>query len=62
MSKKYFGTDGIRGKVKQGNINVEMFYKYSLAAGTYFTYLKKNKQISIITKYTKMTEYTLDKD
>ena len=30
MSKKYFGTDGIRGKVNQGNINGEMFFKFGL--------------------------------
>ena len=43
MSKKYFGTDGIRGKVNQGNINGEMFFKFGLAAGTYFKNLKKKK-------------------
>ena len=42
MSKKYFGTDGIRGKVNQGNINGEMFFKFGLAAGTYFKNLRKN--------------------
>ena len=26
MPKKYFGTDGIRGRVNQGNINGEMFF------------------------------------
>ena len=36
MSKKYFGTDGIRGKVNQTKINGEMFFKFGLAAGTYF--------------------------
>ena len=45
MAKKYFGTDGIRGKVNQGNINGEMFFKFGLAAGTYFKNLKKNKQM-----------------
>ena len=43
MSKKYFGTDGIRGKVNKGNINGEMFFKFGLAAGTYFKNLKKKK-------------------
>ena len=32
-AKKYFGTDGIRGKVNAGNINGEMFFKFGLAAG-----------------------------
>ena len=41
MKKKYFGTDGIRGKVNKGNINGEMFFKFGLAAGTYFKNLKK---------------------
>ena len=36
MSQKYFGTDGIRGLVNKGNINGEMFFKFGLAAGTYF--------------------------
>ena len=43
---KYFGTDGIRGQVNSGNINGDMFFKFGLAAGKYFTNLKKkeNKQ------------------
>ena len=45
MKKKYFGTDGIRGTVNQGNINGEKFFKFGLAAGTYFTNQRKTKQI-----------------
>ena len=60
MSKKYFGTDGIRGKVNTGNINGEMFFKFGLAAGTYFKNLKKNKQIAIIAKDTRLSGYTLE--
>ena len=41
MSKKYFGTDGIRGRVNSKNINGEMFFKFGLAAGTYFKNQKK---------------------
>jgi len=44
MSKKYFGTDGIRGEVNKGNINGEMFFKFGFAAGTYFKNLRKNKR------------------
>ena len=40
MIKKYFGTDGIRGKVNGSKINGEMFFKFGLAAGTYFKNLK----------------------
>ena len=43
MKKKYFGTDGIRGTVNTGNINGERFFKFGLAAGTYFKNLKKKK-------------------
>ena len=43
MKKKYFGTDGIRGTVNIGNINGEKFFKFGLAAGTYFKNLKKKK-------------------
>ena len=58
MSKKYFGTDGIRGKVNQGNINGEMFFKFGLAAGTYFKNLRKSKQVAIIAKDTRSVSYT----
>ena len=38
---KYFGTDGIRGHVNSNYINGDMFFKFGLAAGKYFTNLKK---------------------
>ena len=60
MPKKYFGTDGIRGKVNQGNINGEMFFKFGLAAGNYFKNLKKTKQTAIIAKDTRLSGYTLE--
>ncbi len=60
MSKKYFGTDGIRGKVNQEKINGEMFFKFGLAAGTYFKNQKKSKQIAIIAKDTRLSGYALE--
>ena len=60
MSKKYFGTDGIRGRVNQDKINGEMFFKFGLAAGTYFKNIKKNKQTAIIAKDTRLSGYTLE--
>ena len=48
MKNKYFGTDGIRGTVNQGNITGEKFFKFGLASGTYFKNQKKTKQIAII--------------
>ncbi len=60
MKKKYFGTDGIRGTVNQGIINGEKFFKFGLAAGTYFKNLKKTKQTAIIAKDTRLSGYTLE--
>ena len=60
MSKKYFGTDGIRGTVNKGNINGEMFFKFGLAAGTFFKNQKKTKQIAVIAKDTRLSGYTLE--
>ena len=60
MLKKYFGTDGIRGRVNQSKINGEMFFKFGLAAGTYFKNQKKIKQTAIIAKDTRLSGYTLE--
>ena len=59
-NKKYFGTDGIRGTVNQGNITGEKFFKFGLASGTYFKNQKKTKQIAIIAKDTRLSGYTLE--
>ena len=60
MSKKYFGTDGIRGAVNSKNINGEMFFKFGLATGTFFRSQKKNKQTAIIAKDTRLSGYMLE--
>ena len=60
MSNKYFGTDGIRGTVNQGNITGEKFFKFGLAAATYFKNQKKTKQIAIIAKDTRLSGYILE--
>ena len=60
MINKYFGTDGIRGTVNKGNITGEKFFKFGLASGTYFKNQKKNKQIAIIAKDTRLSGYTLE--
>ena len=60
MKNKYFGTDGIRGTVNQGNITGEKFFKFGLATGTYFKNQKKSKQIAIIAKDTRLSGYTLE--
>ena len=60
MPKKYFGTDGIRGRVNDSKINGDMFFKFGLAAGTYFKNLKKIKQTAVIAKDTRLSGYTLE--
>ena len=60
MKNKYFGTDGIRGTVNQGNITGEKFFKFGLASGTFFQNQKKTKQIAIIAKDTRLSGYTLE--
>ena len=60
MSKKYFGTDGIRGEVNKGNINGEMFFRFGLAVGTYFKNIRKTKQTAIIAKDTRLSGYALE--
>ncbi len=60
MKNKYFGTDGIRGTVNQGNITGEKFFKFGLASSTYFKNLKKTKQVAIIAKDTRLSGYTLE--
>ena len=57
---KYFGTDGIRGNVNSRNINGNMFFKFGLAAGKYFTNLKKKKQTAVIAKDTRLSGYALE--
>ncbi len=60
MSKKYFGTDGIRGQVNEKKINGEMFFRFGLAVGTYFKNQKKLKQTAIIAKDTRLSGYSLE--
>ena len=60
MSKKYFGTDGIRGTINSKNINGDMFFKFGLASGIYFKSQKKRKQTAIIAKDTRLSGYTLE--
>jgi phosphoglucosamine mutase len=60
MSKKYFGTDGIRGAINSKLINGDMFFKFGLASGTYFKSQKKRKQTAIIAKDTRLSGYALE--
>ena len=50
MTKKYFGTDGIRGAINSKNINGNMFFKFGLASGTYFRTQKKRNKLRLLLK------------
>ena len=50
MIKRYFGTDGIRGRVNLEKINGDMFFKFGLAAGTYFKNNKKKNKLLLLQK------------
>ena len=58
--KKYFGTDGIRGTVNEGNITGQHFYKFGLAAGSFFKIKDKKKHLAIIAKDTRISGYMLE--
>ena len=44
MKKKYFGTDGIRGRVNQNKINGKMFLNLDWLQASILRSKKKNKQ------------------
>ena len=54
MKNKYFGTDGIRGTVNQGNITGEKFFKFGLASGTFF---KNQKNLNKLQSSRKIQDY-----
>ena len=56
---KYFGTDGIRGTVNQGNITGEKFLNLAWLL-EHILKTKKTKQIAIIAKDTRLSGYTLE--
>jgi phosphoglucosamine mutase len=58
MQKKYFGTDGIRGKVGNSIINPEFVLKLGWAAGKVFTASNQNKVL--IGKDTRISGYMLE--
>ena len=56
---KYFGTDGIRGRVNSKNINGDMFFKFGLLRENILQ-IKRKKQIAIIAKDTRLSGYHLN--
>ena len=59
MLKKYFGTDGIWGRVNKTKINGEMFLNLALRQ-EHILKSKKFKQTAVIAKDTRLSGYTLE--
>ena len=59
MSKQYFGTDGIRGKVGEGAITPEFMLKLGWAAGKVFAQGEGRQRI-LIGKDTRISGYMFE--
>ena len=57
--KKYFGTDGIRGKANSTTMNAEMALKIGMAAAEFFTRGNKT-HYALIGKDTRLSNYTIE--
>lgn len=59
MTRKYFGTDGIRGKANEGNMTPEAAMRVGMAAGRHFT-KSEHKHRVVIGKDTRLSGYMLE--
>lgn len=59
MARKYFGTDGIRGKANEGNMTAEIAMRVGMAAGRHFT-RGAHKHRVVIGKDTRLSGYLLE--
>jgi phosphoglucosamine mutase len=60
MTRKYFGTDGIRGRVGEAPITAEFFLKLGWAAGTVLTRNAVGKKRVLIGKDTRVSGYMFE--
>jgi phosphoglucosamine mutase len=60
MARKYFGTDGIRGRVGHGPINPEFVLKLGWAAGKVFARSRPGRSKIIIGKDTRISGYMFE--
>jgi phosphoglucosamine mutase len=58
MARKYFGTDGIRGKVGEGMMTADQVLKLGWAAGRVFA--KQDSKLVVIGKDTRISGYMLE--
>lgn len=59
MTRKLFGTDGVRGRANAGNMTADMAMKLGMAAGTYFRRGDHDHQV-VIGKDTRRSGYMLE--
>ncbi len=59
MKRKYFGTDGVRGKANQSPMTAELALKLGMAAGYHFTRGKHRHKV-IIGKDTRLSGYMIE--
>ena len=57
MSRKYFGTDGIRGRVGEHPVTADFMLKLGWAAGQVLTRHAKGKKRVLIGKDTRVSGY-----
>ena len=60
MSRKYFGTDGIRGRVGQGAISADFVLRLGNAYGHALTRNEWRKPVVIIGKDTRISNYMFE--
>jgi len=60
MSKKYFGTDGIRGLANKGSMAPENVLKLGMAAGKYFMRENGRRHSVVIGKDTRLSGYMIE--
>lgn len=53
MARRYFGTDGMRGRANTGPITAQMIYKLALAAGQHFSTVENSKGRIVIGRDTR---------
>ncbi|WP_417317119.1 phosphoglucosamine mutase [Emcibacter sp.] len=59
MARKYFGTDGIRGRANEGHMTAEVATRVGMAAGKHFT-RGNHKHRVVIGKDTRLSGYMLE--
>lgn len=59
MKRKYFGTDGIRGRANEGKMTAEIAMRVGMAAGRYFTRGDHQHRV-VIGKDTRLSGYLLE--